>query len=368
MKIPQIPLNEEERINDLLESQLLDTPRESDFDNITDLASSIFGMPISVITLIDRERQWFKSCIGLPDTITETPREISFCGHSINTPSEVTIINDARLDERFTDNPLVADGTIIFYAGAPLFSKNNNALGTLCIIDSKPRTLNDKEIKTLRILANQVSKLVDLRSTNIQLEKSLQEKTALLKEVHHRVKNNLQLISSLLNLQKNVLDDNKFSEAIKTSQDRIKSIAIIHDKLYKSESLSSVNVQNYLKDLIKEISSNLINPDSFKFNLEIQDVELNIEKMLPLGLILNELISNSIKHCTNKLTSINISLTSENDNILKYNDNGLGIDNNKTNTQGMGLELVRSFVDQIEGELNSTSTNEGLFYEIIFKK
>jgi two-component sensor histidine kinase len=369
MIIPDFPENESERIKDLLATNLLDTPKETDFDNITDLASSIFGMPVAVITLIDKERQWFKSCVGLPNDVTETSREISFCGHSINKPTEVTLIPDARLDERFHDNPFVVNGTVIFYAGAPLMSKNNNALGTLCIIDSVPRILNEKEIKTLQILANQVSKLIELRLINTQLDKSLQEKVNLLKEIHHRVKNNLQLVSSLLNLQKNNLNDDKFSKAIQTCQDRIKSIAIVHEKLYQSESLFLIDIESYLKDLVKEISINLIDTERFQFNLDIQKIELTIDQILPLGLILNELISNSIKHCknNNKVTAIHISLKSANNYILNYNDNGLGIDNNTRNKQGIGLELVQSFVDQLEGKLASFSNKNGLFYEIQFK-
>jgi two-component sensor histidine kinase len=366
---PDFPKNESERINDLLATNLLDSPKENDFDNITELASSIFGMPISAITLIDKERQWFKSCIGLPKEVTETPRAISFCGHTINNPNKVTVITDARLDERFQDNPLVANGTIVFYAGAPLMNKNNNALGTLCIIHSSPRTFNAKETKTLQILANQISKLIELRLINIQLDKSLQEKVVLLKEIHHRVKNNLQLVSSLLNLQKNKLNDDQFSKAIQTSQNRIKSIAIVHEKLYKSESLSLVDIESYLRDLVTEISTNLMDPERFQFNLEIQKIELTIDQILPLGLILNELISNSIKHCkkNNEVIVINISLKSENHYLLKYNDNGLGMENNTSLTEGIGLELIQSFVDQLEGKLDSFSNKNGLFYEIQFK-
>ena len=142
MQAPSIPKNENERLNELYDSGLLDTPKESDFDNLTNLAASIFDSPVSIITLIDENRQWFKSCLGLPEEITETPREISFCGHAINNPSEILVIPDARLDNVFSDNPLVTgDPKIVFYAGAPLISKNGYPLGTLCIIDFKPRKI-----------------------------------------------------------------------------------------------------------------------------------------------------------------------------------------------------------------------------------
>ena len=374
MQAPSIPKNESERLNELYDSGLLDTDKESDFDNLTNLASSIFGAPISIITLVDENRQWFKSCFGLPEEITETPREISFCGHAINNPSEVLVIPDARLDNIFSDNPLVSgDPNIVFYAGAPLISKNGYPLGTFCIIDFKPRTLSQQDVETLKILSNQVSKLIDLRLSNEELTESLKEKSLLLKEIHHRVKNNLQLVSSLLRLQANSIDNEDFSKAIVASQERIKSMAIVHEKLYQSKSLAEVNIKSYFDALIEEKSKVTSNKD-INYSLEIPNEAFKIEKLVPIGLLINEMITNSYKHAfhTSNENTISIQLLIDPMGycMLKYEDNGTGLDEdyNIINPQSIGMDLIDSFVDQLDGKLELRSTNKGVVYTISFQK
>ncbi|MFT4662675.1 MAG: two-component sensor histidine kinase [Patiriisocius sp.] len=375
MQAPSIPKNENEneRLNELYDSGLLDTPKESDFDNLTNLAASIFGTPVSIINLIDENRQWFKSCVGLSEEITETPREISFCGHAINNPSEVLVIPDARLDNIFSDNPLVSgDPKIVFYAGAPLISKNGYPLGTLCIIDFKPRNLSQQDVETLKILSNQVSKLIDLRLSNEELSKMLNEKNLLLKEIHHRVKNNLQLVSSLLKLQANSIDNEDFSKAIIASQDRIKSMAIVHEKLYQSKSLSKVNMKSYFDAIIEE-KSKITSNKGINFSLEIPSVSFKIDKVIPIGLLINEMITNSYKHAFHSSNDNTISIQLLIDPMgycmLKYEDNGTGLsaDYNSVNPQSIGMDLIDSFVDQLDGTLDLKSTNKGLVYTLSFQ-
>jgi GAF domain-containing protein len=154
MQAPALPDNEAERLAALYALLILDTPPEQRFDKIVAFAASEFDVPIALISLIDRERQWFKANVGLP--ACETARDISFCGHAILQP-EVMVVPDALLDERFADNPLVTGETgIRFYAGAPLILPSGAALGTLCLIDRRPRTLDAMELgilATLRDLA-----------------------------------------------------------------------------------------------------------------------------------------------------------------------------------------------------------------------
>ena len=168
MITPDIPANEQERLQALYEFDILDTLPEKDFDYLTTIASQICDTPISLITLIDSSRQWFKSAHGLG--IKETNRQFSFCAHAINTPHKIMVVPDARFDERFADNPFVTDDPrVVFYAGVPLIADRGYALGTLCIIDSKPRTLDDKQYEALRALSNQVVKLLELRKRNKEL-------------------------------------------------------------------------------------------------------------------------------------------------------------------------------------------------------
>ncbi len=152
MQLPRLPDDEDYRVTTLQECGLLDTPQEQRFDRLTLLAKQIFKTQIVLISLIDSNRQWFKSRQGL--SVTETDRDISFCGHAILS-EEILHIPDARTDLRFFDNPLVVGSPYIrFYAGAPLHAKNGQRIGTLCIIDSEPRFLNGEEQDLLRNLAD----------------------------------------------------------------------------------------------------------------------------------------------------------------------------------------------------------------------
>ncbi|WP_347331049.1 PAS domain-containing protein [Marinimicrobium locisalis] len=158
MKAPEIPDNETERQQALDNTGLLAGGPEERFDRITRLACHTFSVPIALVSLIDRDRQWFKSRQGLD--ATETPRDISFCGHTIH-QSEPMIIEDALEDERFSDNPLVTSAPDIrFYAGAPLHTDTGHRLGTLCLIDRQPRSFDDTQIALLRELAGMVEDLI----------------------------------------------------------------------------------------------------------------------------------------------------------------------------------------------------------------
>ena len=162
MQKPDNLNDEKSRIEVLKSYEILDSPSDDDYNSITFLASEIFNAPISLISLVDEERQWFKSKIGLD--ISETERDISFCTHAIHTSDEVYVIEDARKNPMFQNNPLVTGKPdIVFYAGAPLVDSDGYVIGTLCIIDTKERSFSTQEAQKLKILANQVMKLLDLR-------------------------------------------------------------------------------------------------------------------------------------------------------------------------------------------------------------
>lgn len=147
MKTPDTPPDEQARLATLRSLGLLDSPPEERFDRLTRMARRLFGVPIALISLVDENRQWFKSCFGL--SANETPRSISFCGHAI-LGDTLFIIPDASADERFADNPLVLnDPSIRFYAGCPFRAPNGHKLGTLCIIDHQPRHFRQDEFEAL---------------------------------------------------------------------------------------------------------------------------------------------------------------------------------------------------------------------------
>jgi diguanylate cyclase (GGDEF)-like protein len=154
MQTPLVPENERLRLDALRRLAVLDTPAEERFDRITRMARNMFDVPIALVSLVDENRQWFKSCCGLP--VFETPRDISFCGHAI-LGETLFVVEDASQDTRFADNPLVTgEPHIRFYAGHPLEVGNGLKLGTLCIIDRKPRILGQREKALLSDLASMV--------------------------------------------------------------------------------------------------------------------------------------------------------------------------------------------------------------------
>lgn len=156
MKAPEIPENEEARLKALRSLGILDTPSELRFDRLTRLAKRLFDVPIALVSLVDEDRQWFKSCIGLD--VRETSRELSFCGHAI-LGEEILVVEDATKDARFVDNNLVTNAPgIRFYAGCPLRFLDGSKLGTLCIIDIKPRTLVNEDFEAFKDLAEMVER------------------------------------------------------------------------------------------------------------------------------------------------------------------------------------------------------------------
>jgi len=156
LKKPDSPQDEQARLETLRSLSILDTPPEERFDRLTRMARRLFGVPIALVSLIDENRQWFKSCFGL--SVSETSRDISFCGHAI-LGNDLFIIPNTIEDERFADNPLVLNDPFIrFYAGCPLNAPNGRKLGTLCIIDRQPRSFGKEDLEALQDLASMVER------------------------------------------------------------------------------------------------------------------------------------------------------------------------------------------------------------------
>lgn len=198
MEIPLKPAQEAERLEALRDYDILDSAPERDFDEIVELASMICETPISVITLIDEARQWFKSKVGLE--ITETSRDIAFCAHAINS-EEVMIVPDATKDKRFVDNPLVTSSPDIrFYAGMPLVTPDGFKLGTLCVIDRKPKDLLPHQLFALQVLSKQVIKQMELRKKVYELEHMNDTHRKLLSVIGHDLRSPLTSLYGLLEL------------------------------------------------------------------------------------------------------------------------------------------------------------------------
>ena len=164
---PPIPANEADRLRSVKLYRILDSGAEKTFDDLARLAAAICETPISLITLIDSDRQWFKSKVGMD--IAQTSRDVSFCAHAL-VDNKMLVVEDASKDPRFADNPYVtAEAPVRFYAGAPLVMADGNSLGTLCVVDRKPRKLSPAQLDALAILRGAVVTQIELRRATADL-------------------------------------------------------------------------------------------------------------------------------------------------------------------------------------------------------
>ncbi|MDP3927828.1 MAG: GAF domain-containing sensor histidine kinase [Bacteroidota bacterium] len=382
MKTPTIPSNESARLQAIYEYEILDTFTEEDYDSLTKIAAEICQTEISLISFVDSERQWFKSHYGLD--ASETPRDYSFCAHAINNPEEIFIVNDARLDERFADNPLVTEKpNVIFYAGMPLISESGFPMGTMCVIDPNPKQLSQGQIEALRGLSKQVINLLELRKSKIELEKTnlaLKEQIARLETfamiAAHDLKSPLKNISSIVDM---VLEDHSGSIAsdgqkmlglLKKSSNKLlnlvdgmlaycKSDRAIHDK--KTE----VNFYDLFEQL-KELFAGSINVE---ITTQIK-IETAVTNLTALSQIFINLISNAIKYNDKPTSKIEIGVEAVSGYLQFYvKDNGPGIDEQHhlkvfeafqilsdkdrfgDRGNGLGLNTVKSLTQKLGGDV-----------------
>ena len=386
MLIPLMHKNENERLQLLESYSILDTLPETDFDNITAIASQICNIPISLITLVDRDRQWFKSHHGLE--VTETPREHAFCAHAIHDTNTVFIIEDARNDERFHDNPLVTGyPNVIFYAGVPLTNSAGLPLGTLCVIDNKPNVLNESQLKALKSLANQVMNLLELRKNKFYLEKAILELEIRNQELEkfvyvaaHDLKSPLNNISTLTNLLKEEYSteiDTEAQNIITSIQHSSEQLRSLIDGLLDYSKSTKVIHDNKTEINLEKLREDLIILFSFESKCIIKltsDLKHIYANKTAIEQILIHLVTNAIKHNDKPVTEIELNAT-ENKTQYKISlkDNGPGIplesrqrifqlfetltDKDKfgqTNI-GIGLATVKKLVENLGGQIHVES-------------
>ena len=379
MKPANIPPNEAKRLENLKSYHILDKLPEEEYDAITKIASVICNTPIALISIIDESRQWFKSKHGL--NATETPREFSFCAHSILQPDELFIINDARKDKRFFDSSLItSDPNVFFYAGAPLNSSEGYSLGTLCVIDNEPKKLNNTQKESLSLLAKQVVTLLELRKKNRELAESNKQNLKLNEQLNdfayrltHDLKSPINGVNFLLDVLKEdhfeLFKNTKAEEYVSLISNRILYMDNLVTKILKDSKVASENIiyeKFNVKDLVDSIRINIDFENKLLINSEPLDIEVYSSKIGLLQIFQN-LISNSRKFSDEENVIISIRCKEDLDSYhFVYEDNGPGIqeqywnkvfkmfetlDNTGNNNTGIGLTTVKSIIKRLGGKI-----------------
>ncbi len=380
MQTPQLPTNEHERLAAISQYKLLDSLPESDYDNITKLVSSICDVPISLITILDSDRNFFKSHHGFP--VNQSPRDISFCGHAI-LEDDIFIVKDARLDERFINNPLVENHEAIFYAGVPLINPKGYALGTLCVFDHKPRELTENQIESLIILGKQVVNLFELRRKNLKLEatkKDLVNRNVELKNfashVSHDLKSPLANIISLTGLLKEDNTDNLTAESVEYLGFIEDSATILKNYIdgiliyYKSDELVVAKKETVVLPVLFEELKQLLFSKNDELKYEDRGIIENINKPALTQILIN-LLDNGLKYNDSDNRVVHIYHEEELfHHKFSITDNGIGIAKNKQDvifelfktvsregkpSTGIGLSTVKSLVQKLGGTIEVKS-------------
>ena len=338
MKVAPLPQNEKARLENLYGYQLLDTLPEEDYDNLTKLSAAICNTPVSLITLVDTDRQWFKSTHGTD--ITETAREYAFCAHTILNPDEVMIVPDAHKDERFFDNPLVTDApNIAFYAGVPLVTNEGYPLGSLCVLDTKPNNLSSEQSATLKILAQQAMRLIKLHKTNYELEQSrahLEEVNKELKKFAHIVANNLQKPCNTIDEIADIVIE-KYNDALDVDGQQILSLlkyscanikATVEDTLQQAQMAQLHQEEKTLFNfisLMEELKSSLPASLHPAVHYEPDDKNLYTFKKTLVQVLLS-FVNNALLHNdkTDKQVHVSYKQTKQQYEVV-ITDNGIGL-------------------------------------------
>ncbi len=354
-------MSENNRLEALVSSNILDTASEERFDRIVRLAAGAMKTEIALISLIDQDRQWFKARQGLD--VAETPRDQAFCHYAIQQPEDVMVVLNATHDDRFSSNPLVkGDPNIAFYAGAPLITKDGFALGTLCVIDSEPRTdFSKSDQQMLKDLAATVMTEVELSNQN-QINSDL---SIINEELQHRMGNMYAHISAIVSmLARTDIDRNQF---IKRIREKISSLSKMQTLLAK---------RNYHSVPITELASVILSPfhaDNKANKIEIQshdDFDVSARGAFILTLMINELGTNAIKHGALGQDNgrIKLSWTNGEEVVFNWEETGYLTQSNSEKRDGFGSQILKRIVPMdLKGVATYDIKPEGLNYRVTAK-
>ncbi|MCG6149451.1 hybrid sensor histidine kinase/response regulator [Leptospira levettii] len=401
MQIAPLPKNEAARLSALKGLEILDTPEEEMFDEITKLASMICNVPISLVSLIDETRQWFKSHHGLK--ARETPRSLAFCSHAI-LGDEMFVVPNAKRDNRFKNNPLVnGDPNVIFYAGIPLALDDQIKLGTLCVIDNKPRELNEEQLQMLRLLGKQTVRLLQMRKDRdkLEIEKRLAERANAAKRdfiaaISHDIRNPL---NSLLGMSE-MIREQPIPESIHHYVDHIKNageviLNLVNDTIELSrleENASVLNNEWFHLSQCLDVYHNFFKQETkrkkieFQLKNEISETVYLLSDKRKLEKIIWNLTANAVKFTHHGSVDCHVYLETKADEnanlIIEIKDTGPGIspeikdrlfqkynefvpEGCEISGSGLGLSIVKLSLEEMNGEINVESkVGEGSTFKV----
>ena len=393
MITPPIPANEEARLRDLYAYNILDSEPEQDFTDLVELASYICNTPISLISLIDRNRQWFKARLGISDS--EMSRQIAICGYTIMGKGPF-IVPDASKDARFADFSTVAgDPHVRFYAGVPLVTPAGYSIGSLCVIDDKPRSLDDKQLKALHTIANQVIKLMEERSgamrhkerarlekiQNTELEKLMQTQRRILTILGHDARAPLYAINQMLKLTaRGKVSKDELQSNIEVITNQLGATLIMIEDLLswgkshlKSEQHPDKRVYP-VADIVDEVFNVLSNNAQLKGVSLSNQVDRETECPIPITMMsfmIRNLLNNAIKFTDNgsiTVTSLqdgkylNLTVTDTGKGMSPTQVNHLnnrhsgGTSDDELHDSGIGIMMIQEFMLQLGGTISFISS------------
>ena len=346
-----IPQDEPQRLSAVRRYDILDTPPDGIFDRITALAARRFDVPISIISIVDSDRIWFKSHHGVP--VEQIGRDAGLCASAILTP-DPHVLEDASTDVRSLANPLVAgDFGLRFYAGVPLRTAEGFNLGTLCIIDKEARPIDQKQIDDLKDLASVVMDQLELR---LSARRAVAKAEMMAREIDHRVMNSLQFISGMLAMQSRSPGLTDAASQLEIASNRVAAVARVHRHFYLEDAGESVSCLTYIERLCADLSGILERP------IEVDGDEGNIPtiSIQPIGLIINELVTNAAKHGTGKI-EVSYRVSGDLRSLIVCDrGKGLPVDfDPETARTGLGMRVVGALAQQLGGRLTATGNADG---------
>jgi two-component sensor histidine kinase len=345
-----IPVNEAQRMAAVRRFDVLDTPPDGAFDRITAIAARRFGVPISIISIVDEDRIWFKSHHGVP--VEQIDRAPGLCASAI-LGNDPYLLPDASIDPRSLANPLVAgDFGLRFYAGVPLTTSDGYNLGTLCVIDKEPKPIDESQIEDLKDLASVVMDHMEMR---LAARHAVSQAQLMAKEIDHRVMNSLQFVSGLLAMQSRSADLGGASAHLQMAANRVAAVAQVHRHFYSHEA-DETSCIDFLRRLCGDLASILDQP----VNVRGDEGKVPTTWIQPIGLLVNELVTNAAKH-GNGLIEVTYTTDHRHHRIVVC-DEGDGLPPNfdpAAATKSLGMRVITSLAQQLGGTIEVGNRSDG---------